>query len=44
MLKHDILFQKRKKFILLKAGDFMKTILRKRYLERMIALKDTPIR
>ncbi len=29
MLKHDILFQKRKKFILLKAGDFMKTILRK---------------
>lgn len=26
----------------LKAGDFMKTICRKRYLEQMIALKDTP--
>ena len=26
----------------LKAGDFMKTIRRKRYLEQMIALKDTP--
>lgn len=37
-----MLFQKRKKFMFLKAGDFMKTICRKRYLEQMIALKDTP--
>lgn len=35
-------FQKCKKFNFLKANKFMKTILRKKYLDRMIDLKDTP--
>ena len=35
-------FQKHKKFKLLKVGEYMKTIVRKNYLNRIIELKDTP--
>ena len=35
-------FQKYKKFKLLKVGEYMKTIVRKNYLNRIIELKDTP--
>ncbi len=35
-------FQKMKIIYVLKADEFMKTNLRKRYLDRMIDLKDTP--
>ncbi len=35
-------FQNYKKFKLLKVGEYMKTIVRKNYLNRIIELKDTP--
>lgn len=35
-------FQNYKKFKLLKVGEYMKTIVRKKYLNRIIELKDTP--
>lgn len=38
----EVQFQNYKKFKLLKVGEYMKTIVRKNYLNRIIELKDTP--
>ena len=39
---HSFHFQKIKKFVFLKAGDYMKTITRANYLDRIIELNGTP--
>ena len=42
MISVVVQFQNYKKFKLLKVGEYMKTIVRKNYLNRIIELKDTP--
>ena len=39
---HSLRFQKMKYFVFLKVGDYMKTITRAKYLDRIIELNGTP--